>query len=208
MDYYAGIDVSLKDSRVCVMDAAGKIVREAKVPSEPEALVRVFAERAWPVVRIGLEAGPLSQWRHAGLAAAGHEVGLLETRHVKAALSARTVKTDRTDARGLAPLARLGGFRPVHATSAEARAGRARLAGRKLRPSTRREVELSLRGLLRGFGRKVGEVSRGRLKARVRERIAGPAMLTSVIGARLQARTALGREFPALHRQRRTIARP
>ena len=74
MDYYAGIDVSLKDSSVCVMDAAGKIVREAKVPSEPEALARFFAELAWPVVRIGLEAGPLSQWLHAGLVAEGHEV--------------------------------------------------------------------------------------------------------------------------------------
>jgi transposase len=189
------------------MDAAGKIVREAKVPSEPEALVCFFAELAWPVVRIGLEAGPLSQWLHAGLAAAGHEVALLETRHVKAALSAMTIKTDRKDARGIAQLLRLGWFRPVHAKSADARAVRALLAGRKLLQAKLLDVELSIRGLLRGFGLKVGEVSRGRLKERVRELIAGHAMLAGVIDALLQARAALWREFVALHRQMLAIAR-
>lgn len=100
MDYYAGINVSLKESSVCIVDAKGKIVREVKVASEPEALVRYFDELELPVCRIGLEAEPLSHWLHAGLVAAGREVVLLETRHVKAALSAMTVKTDRKDARG------------------------------------------------------------------------------------------------------------
>jgi len=67
MEYYAGIDVSLKDSSVCVVDATGKVVREVKVASEPEALVRFFDELGLSVSRIGLEAGPLSQWLHAGL---------------------------------------------------------------------------------------------------------------------------------------------
>ncbi len=78
----------------------GQIVREVKVVSEPAALVRFFEELALPLSRLGMEAGPLSQWRHAGLTAAGFEVVLLETRHVKAALSAMVVKTDRKDARG------------------------------------------------------------------------------------------------------------
>ncbi len=77
-----------------MVDAAGRIVREAEVPSEPEALVRFFDQLGVPVTRIGLEAGPLSQWLHAGLARAGLDVVLLETRHVKAALSAMVVKTD------------------------------------------------------------------------------------------------------------------
>ena len=102
MDYYAGIDVSLKDSSICVVDGTGKVVREVKVASEPEAFVLYFAALELPVSRIGLEAGPLSQWLHAGLVAAGCTVVLLETRHVKAALSAMTVKTDRKDARGIA----------------------------------------------------------------------------------------------------------
>ncbi len=92
MEYYAGIDVSLKDSSVCVVDGGGKIVREAKVASEPEALIAWFGGLGLEVARIGLEAGPLSQWLHAGLSEAGFEAVLLETRHVKAALSAMTVK--------------------------------------------------------------------------------------------------------------------
>ena len=104
MEHYAGIDVSLELSSVCIVDAQGKIVREAKVASEPEALVAFFASLGFAVKRIGLEAGPLSQWLHAGLKRAGFDTVLLETRHVKAALSAMMVKTDRKDARGLAQL--------------------------------------------------------------------------------------------------------
>ena len=191
MDYYAGIDVSLKDSSVCIVDASGKIVREAKVASEPDDLVRFFTGLGLPVTRIGLEAGPLSQWLHTGLAAAEFDVVLLETRHVKAALSAMTVKTDRKDARGIAQLLRMGWFRPVHAKSAGAQDVRALLVGRKLLQSKLLDVELSIRGILRGFGLKVGEVSRGRFEARVEDLIAGNAMLASVIGAMLRARAAL-----------------
>jgi transposase len=108
MEHYAGIDVSLELSSMCVVDAQGKIVKEAKVASEPEALVGFFKVLGFTVKRIGLEAGPLSQWLHAGLTRAGFETVLLETRHVKAALSAMTVKTDRKDARGLAQLMRMG----------------------------------------------------------------------------------------------------
>src|SRR3954469_8871186 len=85
VEHYAGIDVSLERSSVCVVDGTGRIVREAKVASEPEALVRFFRELGLPLARVGLEAGPLSQWLHAGLSEAGYEAVLLETRHVKAA---------------------------------------------------------------------------------------------------------------------------
>jgi transposase len=99
MEHYAGIDLSLELSSVCVVDAQGKIVKEAKIASEPEAFIAFFQELGFAVKQIGLEAGPLSQWLHAGLKQAGFESVLLETRHVKAALSAMTVKTDRKDAR-------------------------------------------------------------------------------------------------------------
>jgi transposase len=107
VEHHAGIDVSLELSSVCVVDSQGKIVKEAKVTSEPEALICFFKGLGFPVKRIGLEAGPLSQWLHAGLAHGGFEAVLLETRHVKAALSAMTVKTDRKDARGIAQLLRM-----------------------------------------------------------------------------------------------------
>ena len=207
MDYYAGIDVSLEQSSVCVVDASGKIVREAKVASEPEALVDFFRQLGLPVVRIGLEAGPLSQWLHAGLSAAGFEAVLLETRHVKAALSAMVVKTDRKDARGIAQLLRMGWFRTVHRKSADAQEVRALPVGRKLLQSKLRDVEFSIRGILRGFGLKVGEVSKGRFAARVEELIAGHMMLEAVIGAMLTARAGLHSEFMRLHRQMLAIVR-
>ena len=207
MEHYAGIDVSLKESSVCVVDANGKIVREAKVASEPEALCDLIAELGFSVSRIGMEAGPLSQWLREGLADAGFEVVLLETRHVKAALSAMTVKTDRKDARGIAQLLRMGWYRPVHAKSAACQEVRALLVGRKLLQAKLLDVELSIRGILRGFGLKVGEVSRGRFEARVRELADGHAMLETVIGAMLQARAALWNEFIRLHREMLKIAR-
>ena len=145
MEHYAGIDVSLEQSSVCVIDATGKVVREAKVASEPEALVIFFRQLGVPVTRIGLEAGPLSQWLHAGLTRAGLEAVLLETRQVKAALSAMVVKTDRKDARGVAQLLRMGWFRPVHCKSPPAQEIRALLVGRKLLQAKLQDVELSIR---------------------------------------------------------------
>ena len=117
----AGIDVSLDSASVCIVDAQGKIVKEAKVACKPEALIAWFAAHGTPMARIGLEAGPLSQWLFAGLKAAGLAVELLETRHVRAAFKAMPVKTDRTDARGIAQLMRLGWFRPVHCKSCQPR---------------------------------------------------------------------------------------
>src|ERR1700739_2110285 len=113
MNHYAGIDVSLECSSVCVVDGAGKIVRESKVASEPEALIGWFRKLELSVTRIGLEAGPLSQWLYAALRAAGLAVELLETRHVRNALKTMPVKTDRNDARGIAQLMRLGWVPPA-----------------------------------------------------------------------------------------------
>jgi transposase len=146
MEHYAGIDVSLELSSVCVVDTQGKIVKATKVTNEPEALVDFFGSLDFAVKRIGLQAGPLSQWLHAGLKRAGFETVLLETRHVKAALSAKTVKTDRKDARGLAQLIRMGWFRPVHAKSMGSQEVRALLVARKQLLGRLIEVELSIRG--------------------------------------------------------------
>jgi transposase len=183
-----------------VVDSSGRIIREIKVASEPEALVVFFGHLGVAVTRIGLEAGPLSQWLHAGLTGAGFEVVLLETRHVKAALSAMVVKTDRKDARGIAQLLRMGWYRPVHCKSPPAQEVRALLVGRKLLQGKLRDVELSLRGILRGFGLKLGEVSKGRFAARGRELVAGQPMLERVVEPMLRAREALRAEYQVLHR--------
>ena len=125
MEHYAGIDVSLESASVCVVDANGKVIREAKVASEPEPLIAWFKSLGFAVTRIGLEAGPLSQWLYAAMKEAGLAVELLETRHVRDAFKAMPVKTDRNDARGIAQLTRLGWFRPVHCKSLAAQEVRA-----------------------------------------------------------------------------------
>lgn len=192
MEHYVGIDVSLEQSSVCVVDGSGTVVREAKVASEPAALANWLLQLELPVARVGLEAGPLSQWLQAGLVAAGFETVLLETRHVKAALSAMVVKTDRKDARGIAQLLRMGWYRPVHCKSLPSQDMRALLTGRKLLLGKLTDVELGIRGLLRGFGLKVGPISKGRFAARVRELVAGHAMLESVAAAMLRGARRCG----------------
>jgi transposase len=132
---------------------------------------------------------------------------LLETRHVKAALSAMIVKTDRRDARGIAQLLRMGWFRPVHCKSAPAQEVRVLLVARKQLQAKMRDGELSLRGLLRGFGLKVGEISKGQFATRVRVLVAGHTMLERVADAMLQAREALRTEFAKLHRAMLAIVR-
>jgi transposase len=141
------------------------------------------------------------------LTGAGFEAVLLETRHVKAALSAMVVKTDRQDARGIAQLLRMGWYRPVHRKSPPAQEIRALLVGRKLLQGKLLDVELSIRGILRGFGLKLGEVSRGRFAARVRELVAGQPMLERVVEPMLRAREALRAEYQVLHRAVLTTVR-
>jgi transposase len=207
MEHYAGIDVSLELSSVCVVDTQGKIVKEAKIASEPDALIGFFEALGFAVKRIGLEAGPLSQWLHAGLKRAGLEAVLLETRHVKAALSAMTVKTDRKDARGLAQLIRMGWFRPVHAKSMGSQEVRALLVGRKQLLGRLIDVELSIRGILRGFGLKVGPVTRKGFEGRIRELVTGQATLERIAGSMLSARATLKTEYEKLHKAVLAIVR-
>jgi transposase len=131
MNHYVGIDVSLEHSSVCVVDGNGKIVCEGKIVSEPDALIKWLKGLKLELTRIGLEAGPLSQWLYAAMRQAGLKVELLETRHVRNALKTMPVKTDRNDARGIAQLMRLGWFRPVHCKSIAALGTRSSLRGRQ-----------------------------------------------------------------------------
>lgn len=207
MDHYAGIDVSLEYSSVCVVDTTGKIVREAKVLSEPGALIAWFGSLGLSLVRIGLEAGPLSQWLYAGLRGANIAVELLETRHVRNALKTMPVKTDRKDARGIAELMRLGWHRPVHCKSMAAQETRAMLTTRDLVQSKLHDVEMSLRGTLRGFGLKVGKTTPRRFEARILELVAGHPSLEVIAKALLAVRAVLLREFNAFQKQVRAMAR-
>src|SRR5579863_8595735 len=185
MEHYAGIDVSLECSSVCVVDGSGKIVRETKVASEPAALISWLGSLGFGLERIGLEAGPLSQWLYMAMKQAGLAVELLETRHVRDAFKAMPVKTDRNDARGIAQLMRLGWFRPVHCKSMAAQEVRALLAARKLVQSKLYDIEMSLRGILRGFGLKVGPTTSQSFAARINHLVDGQTSLEAVAAALL-----------------------
>jgi transposase len=206
MDHYAGIDVSLECSSVCVVDANGKIVREAKVASEPEALIDWFRSLGFDLARIGLEAGPLSQWLYAAMKQAGLAVELLETRHVSDAFKAMPVKSDRNDARNIAQLMRLGWFRPVHCKSMSAQEIRAMLTARKLVQSKLQDVENSLRGILRGFGLKVGKTTKRSFAARVSELVTGHPALEAVAAAMLAVHMVLVREFNNFEKRVRAMS--
>ena len=207
MEYYAGIDVSLESLSVCVVDAMGQVLREAKIASEPEALVGWFNRLGVELERIGLEAGPLSQWLYAGMRDAGLAAELLETRHVRDAFKAMPVKTDRKDARGIAQLMRLGWFRSVHCKSLPAQETRALLTARKLVQSKHHDTEMSLRGILRGFGLKVGKTSQRTFASRVRELVAGHPTLQLVAEALLATRAALGEQLSKLEKRVGMLAR-
>src|SRR5215203_1384672 len=201
MNQYAGIDVSLECSSVCVVDANGKILREARVASEPGALIAWFRSCGFELERIGLEAGPLSQWLFAAMREAGLAVELLETRHVRKAFEAMPVKSDRNDARGIAQLMRLGWFRPVHCKSVSAQETRSLLTARKLVQSKLLDVENSLRGILRGFGLKVGKTTGQTFAGRINELVKGHPNLEVIAKALLAVRTVLLSEFKAFEKR-------
>jgi len=207
MDHYAGIDVSLEQSSVCIVDASGKIIREGKVASEPPALIEWFGSLGFALARIGLEAGPLSQWLFAGMKQAGLAVELLETRHVRDAFKAMPVKSDRNDGRNIAQLMRLGWFRPVHCKSISAQEVRALLTARKLVQSKLRDIEMSLRGMLRGFGLKVGHTTLNCFAARIRELVGENATLQVIAESLLAVHAVLLREFRGFEKRLRLMAR-
>jgi transposase len=207
MDYYAGIDVSLEQSSLCVVDVSGKIIREAKVASEPQVLIEWFVAIGFPMARIGLEAGPLSQWLFAAMRKACLAVELVETRHVRTAFKTMPVKTDRKDARGIAELMRLGWFRPVHCKSTSAQETRAFLTTRRLIEGKLRDIELSLRGNLRGFGLKVGKTTATTFAERIKQLVSGHPTLEVVAESLLAVREVLLREFRSYEKRLRTMAR-
>jgi transposase len=207
MKHYAGLDVSVKETSVCIIDEAGKICREVKVPSHPEDLVDVLKDPAWRLERIGLEAGPLSQWLFSGLVEAGLPAVCIETRHTKAFLKAQVNKSDRNDARGIAQMMRVNLFRPVHVKTLSSQKRRALLTARKILQDKAVAIENDIRGLLRNFGLKVGAVGVAKFDERIRELVEGMAELVEIMEPLLAARQKLREMFTALHRKLLSIVR-
>ena len=207
MDHFAGLDVSVKETSVCIVDDTGKIIREVKVASEPEALLAVLRNCAYHFKRIGLEAGPLSQWLFGGLAEAELPVVCVETRHMQAVLKAQINKTDRNDARGIAQMIRVGLYRPVHVKSLRSQKLRMLLTHRKLLVSKAIAIENDLRATLRNFGLKVGMVGKVNFEARIRELVENLPDLAVLVEPLLVVRRVLREQIGILHRRLLAIVR-
>jgi transposase len=201
MTLFGGLDVSVKETAVCVVDDAGKVVCERKVLTEADDIISLLTSIGEDYGRVGIEAGPLSQWLVNGLTAAGLPVICVETRHMMALLKAQQInKSDRNDARGIAQMMRVGLFKPVHVKTQMAQEQRMLLTSRKLLQSKLQDVESDLRGTLRNFGLKVGEVSPGKFDARIRELVTGSPGLALIVEPLLAVRRVLRQQFAVLHK--------
>jgi len=207
MQHYVGLDVSVKETSVCIVDKAGRVIREVKVATKPAEILAVLTEEALAIERIGLEAGPLSQWLYSALAEACLPVICVETRHMKAALSAQINKSDRNDARGIAQMMRVGLYRPVHVKTMASQKRRMLLTSRQLLQAKALDIENDLRGTLRNFGLKVGMVGTVEFEARIRELVADHPDLAAIVEPLLIARRVLREQLGVLHRQLLEIVR-
>src|SRR3974390_2741922 len=207
MEHFAGLDVSVKETSVCIVDDTGRIVREAKVTSEPEALLSVLKNPAYHFKRIGLEAGPLSQWLFSALAEVGLPVICVETRHMRAVLKAQIKKTDRNDARGRGLMRGGGLYRPVHVKTLRSQKLRMLLTHRKLLQSKAIAIDNDLRGTLRNFGLKVGMVGKVKFEARIHELVENLPDLAVLVEPMLTVRRVLREQIVILHRRVLAIVR-
>src|SRR6266568_3044419 len=207
MDHFAGLDVSVKDTSVCIVDDTGRITREVKVASEPDALLTVLKNPVYRFKRIGLEAGPLSQWLFSGIAEAGLPVICVETRHMRAVLKAQINKTDRNDARGIAQMMRAGLYRPVHVKTLRSQKLRMLLTHRKLLQSKAIAIENDLRATLRNFGLKVGMVGTVKFEARIKELVENLPDLAVLVEPLLVVRRVLRKQLGILHRRLLVLVR-
>ena len=207
MDHFAGLDVSVKETSVCIVDDTGKIVREVKLASEPDALLAELRNPAYRFKRIGLEAGPLSQWLLSALAEAELPVICVETRHMRAVLKAQINKTDRNDARGIAQMMRVGLYRPVHVKTLRSQKLRMLLTHRKLLQSKAIAIDNDLRGTLRNFGLKVGMVGAAKFEARIKELIENFPDLAVLVEPLLAVRRVLREQLGILHRRLLAVVR-
>lgn len=178
---YVGLDVSLNSVAVCAVDETGKLIREGTTLADAPSIVQYLEPCAGQIERVGLEAGPTSEWLTAILIELGLPAVSLEARLVKAALSAMPVKTDRNDARGIAQVVRTGWFKPVHVKSISSQRARTLAAARKHIIRSIAAAEQVIRGLLRPLGLKVGVVSRTLFATRVRELVGDDALLEAIM---------------------------
>lgn len=172
MEHYVGLDVSLKTTAVCVVDAAGAVLAEGSVASDPDAIARFVEKKAPAAIRVGLESGPTATWLWTELNARGLPVICIDARHAKAVLKMQINKSDRKDAMGIAKIMQCGWFRQVQVKSLDSHAIKALLVSRALLVKIKRDIENQLRGLLKNLGLVIGRAKMTSFLVRVQELLA------------------------------------
>jgi transposase len=200
MDHFAGLDVSVRETSVCVVDETGKLIEEARVSTEPASIVSLITEGGFACRRVGLGAGPMSQWLYAELTAAGLPVICVEAQHMRSALSAWRNKTDRNEARGIAQMMRVGLYRSVHVKTPAGQERRLLLTARKLLQAKLLFIEA---GLLR-HAQELRPARRRRRQGRLSHAstlVAGNVALTAIMTALIETHVALETQYNVLHKR-------
>ncbi len=207
MELYVGLDVSLKETSICVVDGSGEIVCEGAVLSEPEAIAEFVKTKAPHAKRIGLETGPTTTWLWHALRALGLPVICIDARHAKAALSMQINKSDRNDAVGLARIMQAGWYKEVQVKSLPCHEVRAVLNSRALLVKIKRDLENQIRGLLKNFGLVIGKAGGNVFRRRVQELLGEQLLMQDAIRPLLAVREMVRREIAGLTRKLLTLAR-
>ena len=207
MELYVGLDVSLKETSICVVDGTGEIVSEGTVISEPAAIAAFIEEKAMGAKRIGLETGPTTTWLWHELRALGLPVICIDARHAKAALSLRINKSDRNDAYGLARIMQAGWYKEVQVKSLPCHQVRALLNSRAQLVKIKRDLENQIRGLLKNLGLVIGKAGGKVFHSRAEELVAGHRLLQAAVRPLLGVRETVRLEIASLTRKLLVMAR-
>ena len=207
MEYYVGLDVSLKQTSICVVNQTGSVVREGVVDSDPEAIAAFLRAKAPGAVRIGLETGPTATWLWTELKRLGLPVICIDARHAKAVLKMQINKSDRNDAVGIARIMQTGWFKEVRVKDLDSHAVRALLASRALLVKIKRDLENQVRGLLKNLGLVIGRAKFNVFAVRAEELIEGRPELVAAVRPLLDARQAIEQQVDDLDRKVQKLAR-
>ena len=207
MEYYVGLDVSLKQTSICVVNQTGAVVREGVVDFDPEAIAAFVRSNAPGAVRIGLETGPTSTWLWTELERLGLPVICIDARHAKAVLKMQINKSDRNDASGIARIMQTGWFKEVHVKDLDSHSVRALLASRALLVKIKRDLENQIGGLLKNLGLVIGRAKFNVFAVRAEELIEDRPELIAAVGPLLAARKAVEQQVGDLDRKVLKLAR-
>ena len=207
MEYYVGLDVSFKQTSICVVNQTGLIVHEGVVESDPEMISAFVRLKAPGAVRIGLETGPTATWLWTELKRFGLPVICIDARHAKAVLKMQINKSDRNDAAGIARIMQTGWFKEVRVKGLDSHSVRALLASRALLVKIKRDLENQVRGLLKNFGHVIGRAKFNVFAVRAEELIEGRPELIAAVRPLLEARHAIEQQVDGLDRKVHKLAR-